>query len=117
MPDFDREKRLRSKQRLDTRIQVVLTGEGYGRRDDTGRWISEPLTLNKWARRDDSQNEVGWELGQGYREQRSICFYMRYDARIVPGAVIRDGSKELTVTSVEEVGRRRYMLAKTGDTE
>ena len=31
MPDLERERRLRSKQKLDTRLEFILSGEGYGK--------------------------------------------------------------------------------------
>ena len=115
MPDFERERRLRSKQKLDTRLQFILHGEGHGERSSTGRWISKPETLVKWCRRSDSENEITRELGQvGYREVRAISYYMRFDSKIVPGVIVRDSGKELVVSSVEIIGRKRYMLVRTG---
>ena len=127
MPDFEREMRLRSKQKLDTRLQFILSGEGYGERSSTGRWIEKPETLTKWCRRSDSENEIKREVGQGYREVRAISYYMRFDPKIVPGVIVdpkivpgvivRDSGKELTVSSVEIIGRKRYMLVRTGAQE
>ena len=36
MPDLERERRLRSKQNLDTRLEFILSGEGYGERFQLG---------------------------------------------------------------------------------
>ena len=117
MPDFEREMRLRSKQKLDTRLQFILSGEGYGERSSTGRWIEKPETLTKWCRRSDSENEIKREVGQGYREVRAISYYTRFDSKILPGVIVRDSGKELTVSSVEIIGRKRYMLVRTGAQE
>ena len=117
MPDLERERRLRSKQKLDTRLEFILSGEGYGERSSSGRWVSKPETLRKWVRRDDSENEIKREVGQGYREVRAISYYMRFDPKIVPGVIVRDSGKELTVSSVEIIGRKRYMLVRTGAQE
>ena len=117
MPDFDRERRLRSKQKLDSRVQVILLGKDYGERSPAGRWIDKPETLTKWCRRDDSENEISREVGQGFREIRAVSYYMRFDKKIVPGVIVRDEGKDLTVTSVEIIGRRRYMLVRCGVSE
>ena len=45
MPDLERERRLRSKQKLDTRLEFILHGEGYGERSSSGRWVEKPETL------------------------------------------------------------------------
>ena len=42
---------------------------------------------------------------------------MRFDSKIVPGVIVRDSGKELTVSSVEIIGRKRYMLVRTGAQE
>ena len=110
MPDLRREGRQRAGQALDVRVQVRLAGEGS--RNQYGEFVPSTQTFSVWARRDDLQNALGRDVTiEGDRLTEVTVYVMRWQARIVPGAVIIDGGREFRVDAVEEVGRRRYMAA------
>lgn len=107
MPDLLREGRDRRNQRLDTRINVRLEGEGS--RNEFGEFVASTQTFSVWARRSDDEREQGKLLGvEGTRATSEVTYIMRWNPRVKPSATLTDGGLRFIVDAVEPIGRRRY---------
>ena len=112
MPDPQRERRDRSRTRLDELLRFDVQVEGS--RNEYGEWEARRTKLQAWGRRNPSktlgETVEPSEPANMLRDFDHASYLVRYDPRILARASFTDAAGgRWRVTRVVPIGRRRYL--------